>query len=46
MPGRILKSQAQQLVLNLCDYFEMERRNGGPLLPVSSVQEVNVYINN
>ena len=40
MPGKILGTQAQEFVLNLCEYFEMEKRNGGPLEPLSSVQEV------
>ncbi|KAL1493737.1 hypothetical protein ABEB36_009431 [Hypothenemus hampei] len=39
MPGKPLSAQAQQFVLNLCEYFEMEKRNGGPLDPLSSVQE-------
>ncbi|KAL1502440.1 hypothetical protein ABEB36_007581 [Hypothenemus hampei] len=39
MPGKILGTQAQEFVLNLCEYFEMEKRNGGPLEPLSSVQE-------
>lgn len=42
MPGKTLKTQAQQFVLNLCEYFELEKRNGGPLEPLSSVQEVNI----
>ncbi|XP_050510051.1 uncharacterized protein LOC126891755 [Diabrotica virgifera virgifera] len=39
MSGKPLNSQSQQLVLNLCEYFEMEKINGGPLEPLSSVQE-------
>ncbi|KAL1502882.1 hypothetical protein ABEB36_007960 [Hypothenemus hampei] len=39
MPGKIFGTQAQEFVLNLCEYFEMEKRNGGPLEPLSSVQE-------
>lgn len=41
MPGKILHRQAQQLILNLCEYFELEKNNGGPLEALSSVQEVN-----
>jgi len=41
MPGKVLGSQAQQLVLNVLEYFELEKRNGGPLEPVTSVQEVH-----
>lgn len=41
MRGQTLKAQAQQLVLNLCEYFELEKRNGGPLEPITSIQEVN-----
>lgn len=40
MPGKTLKTQAQQFVLNLLEYFEMEKENGGPLESLSSVQEV------
>lgn len=38
--GRVLKSQAQQLVLNLLSYFEREKENGGTLLSLAKVQEV------
>jgi len=41
MRGKTLNAQAQQLVLNLCEYFELEKRNGGPLEPVTSIQEVS-----
>ncbi|KAL1510012.1 hypothetical protein ABEB36_004670 [Hypothenemus hampei] len=48
MPGKILSTQAQQFMLNLIDYFEEEKRNGGPFSlslshlpsePLSSLQE-------
>lgn len=40
MPGKRLNSQAQSLVLSVLNYFEEEKRNGGPLLPISAVREV------
>ncbi|KAI4455464.1 transposable element-related [Holotrichia oblita] len=41
MPARggTLRSQSQQLILNLLEYFEREKQNDGPLLPLSSVQK-------
>lgn len=35
---RVLKGQTRQLVLQLHDYFEKENQNGGPLIPISQVQ--------
>ncbi|KAL1488687.1 hypothetical protein ABEB36_014486 [Hypothenemus hampei] len=32
MPGKILHSQARNLVANLLEYFEAERDNKGPLI--------------
>lgn len=40
MPGKRLNSQAQQLVLNVLDYFEREKQNGAPLISVNAVYEV------
>ncbi|XP_072390429.1 protein N-lysine methyltransferase METTL21D-like [Diabrotica undecimpunctata] len=43
MPGNTLNSQSQQLVLNLYEYFKLEKRNGGPLLaPLACVQETKI----
>lgn len=39
MPGKQLNSQSQELVLKLLHYFEMEKENGGPLVPINCVQE-------
>lgn len=39
-----LNSQCQRLVASLIRYFEKERENKGPLLPLTAVREVN-YIN-
>lgn len=36
--GRALNSQTRELVVKLHDYFERESLNGGPLLPVTQVQ--------
>lgn len=38
---RTLKSQSQQLILNLLNYFEREKVNKGPLLSLASIQEVS-----
>lgn len=35
---RVLKGQRRQLVLQLYDYFKKENQNGGPLIPISQVQ--------
>lgn len=35
----ILKSQSREMVVKLRDYFERERQNGGPLIPVENVIE-------
>lgn len=40
MPGKRLDSQCQQFVMNLLEYFEAEKENGGFLLPLEAVQEV------
>lgn len=37
--GQTLKSGARELIIKLQDYFERERQNGGPLVPVEQVQE-------
>ncbi|CAK1592770.1 unnamed protein product [Parnassius mnemosyne] len=37
--GQTLKNGARELIIKLQDYFERERQNGGPLLPVEQVQE-------
>lgn len=37
--GQTLKSGAHELIIKLQDYFERERQNGGPLVPVEQVQE-------
>lgn len=42
MPGKPLKSQSQQLVINLLDYFEREKTNGGPLESLNAVQDVRI----
>lgn len=34
-----LEEQTRQFVLRLRDYFEQEKQNGGPLIPVSQVRE-------
>ena len=39
MPGSVLHKTAKNLVLNLLEYFQNEKDNGGPLLSVNSVQE-------
>ncbi|XP_045501415.1 uncharacterized protein LOC123698708 [Colias croceus] len=36
--GQVLKGQSRQLVLKLCDFFEKENQNGGPLIPFSQVR--------
>lgn len=35
--GQTINSQKQQCVLNVREYFEKEKNNGGPLLPLSNV---------
>ncbi|KAF7282135.1 hypothetical protein GWI33_003124 [Rhynchophorus ferrugineus] len=35
-----LHSQSQKLNASVIGYFEQERNNGGPLLPVQNVREV------
>lgn len=40
MPGKRLLPSEQQFVIKLKEYFEKERDNGGPLLPLTSIQEV------
>jgi hypothetical protein len=37
-----LRKQSKELVSALISYFERERDNGGPLLPLSAVREVSV----
>ncbi|CAH1970170.1 unnamed protein product [Acanthoscelides obtectus] len=39
MKGKTLGSQSQGLVLPLLNYFQQEKDNGGPLLPLLAVQE-------
>ncbi|GLV46126.1 hypothetical protein CBL_05187 [Carabus blaptoides fortunei] len=39
MPGKILNSQSQQYLLNVVEYFEREKENKGPLLPVQAAIE-------
>ncbi|CAH2005541.1 unnamed protein product [Acanthoscelides obtectus] len=39
MKGKSLSSQSQGLVLSLLNYFQQEKDNEGPLLPLSAVQE-------
>ncbi|CAH2003276.1 unnamed protein product [Acanthoscelides obtectus] len=39
MKGKTLSSQSQGLVLSLLNYFQQEKDNGGPLLPLLAVQE-------
>ncbi|CAH2002227.1 unnamed protein product [Acanthoscelides obtectus] len=39
MKGKTLSSQSQGLVLSLLNYFQQEKGNGGPLLPLLAVQE-------
>ncbi|KAI4467866.1 hypothetical protein MML48_2g00005411 [Holotrichia oblita] len=39
MPGKRWNSQSQELVLNVLEYFEREKENGGPTLPVNAVYE-------
>lgn len=36
--GRTINSQSRELVVKLSEYFERESVNGGPLLPVTQVQ--------
>ncbi|CAH1992314.1 unnamed protein product [Acanthoscelides obtectus] len=40
MKGKTVSSQSQGLVLSLLNYFQQEKDNGGPLLPLLAVQEV------
>ncbi|CAH1961781.1 unnamed protein product [Acanthoscelides obtectus] len=40
MKGKTLSSQSQGLVLSLLNYFQQEKDNGGPLLPLIAVQEI------
>ncbi|KAK4881177.1 hypothetical protein RN001_004496 [Aquatica leii] len=37
--GKTLRSQSRQMVVNLLVYFQQEKDNGGPLIPLTSVQE-------
>ncbi|CAH2238480.1 jg14089 [Pararge aegeria aegeria] len=37
--GRTINSQSRALVVKLAEYFERESVNGGPLLPVTQVQD-------
>ncbi|KAK4872331.1 hypothetical protein RN001_014360 [Aquatica leii] len=37
--GKTLRSQSRQMVVNLLAYFQQEKDNGGPLIPLTSVQE-------
>ncbi|CAH1998799.1 unnamed protein product [Acanthoscelides obtectus] len=39
MKSKTLSSQSQGLVLSLLNYFQQEKDNGGPLLPLLAVQE-------
>ncbi|CAH1992313.1 unnamed protein product [Acanthoscelides obtectus] len=39
MKGKTVSSQSQGLVLSLLNYFQQEKDNGGPLLPLLAVQE-------
>lgn len=41
MPGKSLNADVRDIVKKLIDYFKQEERNGGPLLPVHAVREVN-----
>jgi len=36
--GRCLPRHAQAIIYNVNEYFELERKNGGPLLTVQQVQ--------
>ena len=44
MWGETLKTQGQQLVFNLYNYFELEIKNGGPLKHISCVQKAKDII--
>ncbi|KAI4467863.1 hypothetical protein MML48_2g00015386 [Holotrichia oblita] len=39
MPGKRWNSQSQELVLNVLEYFERKKENGGSTLPVNAVYE-------
>ncbi|KAK4885613.1 hypothetical protein RN001_001884 [Aquatica leii] len=39
MPGRRLGSRGKELVANLIEFFQQERDNGGPFIPVTSVRK-------
>ncbi|GLV40897.1 hypothetical protein CBL_08471 [Carabus blaptoides fortunei] len=39
MPGKVLHSQSQQYLLNVVEYFEKDKENKGPLLPVQDAIE-------
>lgn len=38
-----LPRKSKEFIASLINYFEQERDNGGPLLPLSAVREVSVY---
>ncbi|GLV45974.1 hypothetical protein CBL_02924 [Carabus blaptoides fortunei] len=39
MAGKVLNSQSQQYLLNVMEYFDKEKENKGPLLPVQAAIE-------
>ncbi|CAH2000306.1 unnamed protein product [Acanthoscelides obtectus] len=39
MPGKRLDGVARDMVVKLLKYFDREKRNNGPLLPVDAIQE-------
>ncbi|KAF5284689.1 hypothetical protein FQA39_LY16941 [Lamprigera yunnana] len=41
MPGEVLNSESQMFVIKLLQYFEQEKENGGPLISVLSVPQVD-----
>lgn len=43
MPGYIPR-RSKELIAALIRYFERERDNGGPLLPLTAVTEVSAYL--
>lgn len=41
--SRVLPKQSKELIASLIRYFELERDNGGPLLPLTATREVSAY---
>lgn len=41
LKNKSLQHQTQEVVMNVLDYFQRESENGGPFLPLTSLNEVN-----